>query len=163
RHRSEPGGFVWTRIRYAASEVSLLRRHPANGRWLGFSPGMGAALAGALGALLGRPRLIVAGALALGLQVAPPTGELPPPLRPARGVVGRASQRRLPPLPGRARRGRRARAGARARPGPSPQAAVAAGAGRRRADPRSPRLAAAATAPRTARVRRGVDARRRSL
>jgi len=78
RHRSEPGAFVWTRIRYAASEVSLLRRHPANGRWLGFSPGMGAALAGALGALLGRPRLIVAAAVALGLEVAATAGKLQP-------------------------------------------------------------------------------------
>src|SRR5262249_50411983 len=78
RHRSEPGAFLRTRIRYAASEVSLLRRHPANGRWLGFSPGMGAALAGGLGALLGRPRLIVAGAIALGLEVAATAPKLQP-------------------------------------------------------------------------------------
>lgn len=76
RHRSNPGAFARTRARYAASEAALLRRHPANGRWLGFSPGMGAALAGALGALLGRPRLMVAGGVALGLEVAATAGKV---------------------------------------------------------------------------------------
>ena len=86
RHRSEPAAFARTRIRYAASEASLLRRHPANGRWLGFSPGMAAALAGALGALLGRPRLMVAGTMALGLEAATTAGKLR-----SLGVPGRRS------------------------------------------------------------------------
>ena len=76
RHRGNPEAFARTRVRYAASEAALLWRHPANGRWLGFSPGMGAALAGAFGALLGRPRLMVAGGVALGLEVAATAGKV---------------------------------------------------------------------------------------
>lgn len=75
-HRGEPGAFIRTRATYAASEADLLRRHPANGRWLGFSAGTGAALVGAVGALLGRPRLLMAGGLALGLEVAATAGTL---------------------------------------------------------------------------------------
>jgi mycofactocin glycosyltransferase len=70
RHRGELTAFAETRAAYAASEASLLRRHPHNGRWLGLSPGMGAALSGALAAVLGRPRLLLAGGIAMGLEVA---------------------------------------------------------------------------------------------
>jgi len=76
RHRGEPAAFVRTRAAYAASEASLLRRHPRNGRWLGLSPGMGAVLAGALAAVLGRPRLLLAGGTAMGLEVAATTRKL---------------------------------------------------------------------------------------
>ena len=78
RHRGDPRAFVRTRAAYAASEASLLRRHPHNGRWLGFSAGMGAALLSALGAVLGRPRLILAGGLAMGVEVAATARKLQP-------------------------------------------------------------------------------------
>lgn len=75
-HRGRLGAFLATRAGYAASEAALLRRHPGNGRWLGFSPGMAALLAGAAGALLGRPGALAAGGLALGLEVAGTTAKL---------------------------------------------------------------------------------------
>jgi mycofactocin system glycosyltransferase len=69
-HRSRPGEFLATRAGYAASEAALLRRHPGNGRFVGFSPGMAALLAGGLAALLGAPRALVAAAvLALTVEV----------------------------------------------------------------------------------------------
>ena len=76
RHRGDPGAFVRTRAAYAASETSLLRRHPRNGRWLGFSPGMGVALLAAVSAVLGRPHLLLAGGLAMGVEVAATTRKL---------------------------------------------------------------------------------------
>jgi mycofactocin system glycosyltransferase len=69
-HRGSLRGFLATRAGYAASEAALLRRHPDNRRWLGFSAGMGALVAGGLGAMLGRSRLLGAGCLALGLETA---------------------------------------------------------------------------------------------
>ncbi|HKF75276.1 MAG TPA: mycofactocin biosynthesis glycosyltransferase MftF [Candidatus Dormibacteraeota bacterium] len=75
-HRGALPDFITTRARYAGSEAVLLRRHPGNGRWLGFSPGLGALVAGGLGVLLGRPGLLAAGGLALGLEVAAAAGKL---------------------------------------------------------------------------------------
>jgi mycofactocin glycosyltransferase len=70
--------FAATRAAYARSEAALLARHPEGQRWLAFSAG-GAALAlGALGALLGRPRLLAAGALALCMETAAGAGRLAP-------------------------------------------------------------------------------------
>lgn len=77
-HRGAPRAFVATRAAYAISEASLLRRHPGNGRWLGFSPGMGAFALGMAGALLGRRRLPAAGTLALAVEVATAAGRLRP-------------------------------------------------------------------------------------
>jgi mycofactocin system glycosyltransferase len=48
-HRSRLAGFLSSRLRYAGSEAELLRRHPANGRWLGLSPGLAGALVGPAG------------------------------------------------------------------------------------------------------------------
>ncbi|MBO0685533.1 MAG: mycofactocin biosynthesis glycosyltransferase MftF, partial [Candidatus Dormibacteraeota bacterium] len=52
RHRYRPqlADFLSTRAFYAASEAPLLRRHPGNGRFVGFSPGMAAFLLGGLAA-----------------------------------------------------------------------------------------------------------------
>jgi mycofactocin system glycosyltransferase len=70
RHRDGVRAFASTRASYARSEAALLARHPEGERWLAFSPGGAAAVLGVLGALLGRPRLLVAGALALGVETA---------------------------------------------------------------------------------------------
>ena len=70
RHRATVVGFARTRVDYAGSEADLLERHPAGTRWLGFSPGAAAVVLGGLGALLGRPRLLAAGALVLGVETA---------------------------------------------------------------------------------------------
>lgn len=75
-HRCALRDFLATRARYAGSEATLLRRHPDNGRWLGLSPGLGAFLAGGAGALAGRPGLLAAGGLTLGLEVAAAAGKL---------------------------------------------------------------------------------------
>jgi mycofactocin system glycosyltransferase len=68
QHRSRLGAFLVTRAGYAASEAALLRRHPGNRRFVGFSPGMAALLAGGLAALLGAPRALV-GAAVLALMI----------------------------------------------------------------------------------------------
>lgn len=68
-HRATPLAFARTRATYATTEAPLLRRHPGGRRWLGFSPGIAAAAVGALGALLSSPRLLLAGGLALGLEM----------------------------------------------------------------------------------------------
>jgi mycofactocin system glycosyltransferase len=71
RYRPELGHFLATRVRYAASEGPLLERHPRNRRFVGFSPGMAALLAGGLAALLGAPRALLApGVAALAVEVA---------------------------------------------------------------------------------------------
>src|SRR5262249_62087604 len=75
----------------------------------------------------------------------------------------RTCQRLLPPRPAAGPLLRRACDAARTRLRPSPQTAFAAGAGRRRAGPRSRRLAAATTASGAVRVRGGVRTRRRRL
>jgi mycofactocin system glycosyltransferase len=78
RHRDGVGAFASTRASYARSEAALLARHPEGERWLAFSPG-GAALAlGGLGALLGRPRLLAAGALVLAVETVVAAGRLAP-------------------------------------------------------------------------------------
>jgi mycofactocin system glycosyltransferase len=76
RHRGRPTAFASTRAGYAGSEAVLLARHPEGGRWLGFTPGMAAAALSGLGAVLGRPRLLAAGALVLGLETAATAGRL---------------------------------------------------------------------------------------
>jgi mycofactocin glycosyltransferase len=69
-HRSRLGEFAVTRAGYAASEAPLLRRHPGNRRFVGFSPATAALLAGGLAALLGAPRaLLDAAVLALAIEV----------------------------------------------------------------------------------------------
>jgi mycofactocin system glycosyltransferase len=68
RHRGSVPAFAATRVSYAASEAALLSRHPAGARWLGFSAGAAAVALGALGAVLGRPRLLFAGALTLAVE-----------------------------------------------------------------------------------------------
>jgi len=87
RHRGAVRAFVATRASYAGSEVALLARHPGGGRWLGFSPGMAAAVLGGAGALLGRRRLLLAGALALAAETAATAGQLRPLGVPARRAV----------------------------------------------------------------------------
>ncbi len=77
-HRGGVRAFAATRAAYASSEAALLRRHPGSGRWLGFSPGLAALALGALGAVRGRPALLAAGALALGVEVAVAAGRLRP-------------------------------------------------------------------------------------
>jgi mycofactocin system glycosyltransferase len=68
-HRHRLGEFTSSRASYAASEAALLRRHPENGRFVAFSLGMGALLAGGLAAVLGGPRaLAAAGAVALAIE-----------------------------------------------------------------------------------------------
>lgn len=76
RHRGGVREFLRTRADYAGSEAVLAERHRAGGRWLGFSAGMAAALVGGAAALLGRPRLLAAGALALGLETTATTAML---------------------------------------------------------------------------------------
>jgi hypothetical protein len=71
RHRDGVRAFAATRAAYARSEAALLARHPEGERWLAFSPGSAALVLGGLAALLGRPRLLVAGALALAVETAP--------------------------------------------------------------------------------------------
>ncbi|HEY7201610.1 MAG TPA: mycofactocin biosynthesis glycosyltransferase MftF [Candidatus Dormibacteraeota bacterium] len=79
RHRGALRAFATTRASYAGSEVALLARHPDAGRWLGFSPGMAAAVVGGLGALLGgRRRPLLAGALVLAAETAATAGQLRP-------------------------------------------------------------------------------------
>jgi mycofactocin system glycosyltransferase len=78
RHRGRPADFARTRANYAGSEAELLARHPEGGRWLGFSPGLAAAVLGAAGALLGRPRLLAAGALVLAAETAATAAQLDP-------------------------------------------------------------------------------------
>ncbi len=75
-HRGHLPAFVLTRMRYAASEAGLLTRHPGNGRWLGFSPGMAALMVGAAGAALGQGTLLVAGATAFAAETAVGAGRL---------------------------------------------------------------------------------------
>jgi mycofactocin system glycosyltransferase len=68
-HRHRLREFTSSRASYAASEAALLRRHPENGRFVAFSLGMGALLAGSLAAVLGGPRaLAAAGAVALAIE-----------------------------------------------------------------------------------------------
>jgi mycofactocin glycosyltransferase len=86
RHRGSVRGFATTRADYAGSEAALLLRHPGGGRWLGLSAGMAAALAGGLAALVGRPRLLAAGMLTLGVE----TGAHAVQLRPLEIPRGRA-------------------------------------------------------------------------
>ncbi len=76
RHRGRVTAFAATRAAYAGSESPLLRRHPGNGRWLGVSAGMGAALLGIAGGLLGQPAPLAAGGLAMGLEVVATAGRL---------------------------------------------------------------------------------------
>jgi mycofactocin system glycosyltransferase len=78
RHRGAVADFVATRANYAGSEAELLARHPDGGRWLGISPGLAAAALGGLGALTGRPRLLVAGAIALALETCATAARLEP-------------------------------------------------------------------------------------
>jgi mycofactocin system glycosyltransferase len=75
-HRGTVRGFAATRASYAGSEAELLTRHSASGRWLAGSAGLAALALGGLGAVLGRPRLLVAGALALGVETAAAAREL---------------------------------------------------------------------------------------
>ena len=78
RHRGGVRAFAATRASYAGSEAALQARHPENQRWLGFSAGGAAVALGALGALLGKRRLLVAGALALAVETAVVAGRLAP-------------------------------------------------------------------------------------
>jgi mycofactocin glycosyltransferase len=78
RHRGGVRAFAATRAAYARSEAALLARHPEGERWLAFSAGSAALVLGGLGALLGRPRLFVAGALALAVETAATAGRLAP-------------------------------------------------------------------------------------
>jgi mycofactocin system glycosyltransferase len=78
RHRDGVRAFASTRASYARSEAALLARHPEGERWLAFSPGAGAAALGILGALLGRPRLLAAGALALAVETVVTASRLAP-------------------------------------------------------------------------------------
>ena len=78
RHRDGVRAFASTRASYARSEAALLARHPEGERWLAFSPGGAAAVLGGLGALLGRPRLLAAGALALAVETAVTASRLAP-------------------------------------------------------------------------------------
>lgn len=84
RHRGSVRAFVSTRADYASSEAALLARHPEGERWLAFSPGMAAALLGGLDALLGRRRLLAAGALALAVETAATAAQLAPLMVPRR-------------------------------------------------------------------------------
>jgi mycofactocin system glycosyltransferase len=87
RHRGTARAFAATRADYAGSEAELLTRHAAGGRWIGFSPGMAALLAGGVGALIGRPRLLAAGVLALGVETAATAARLGPLGLPRRRAV----------------------------------------------------------------------------
>jgi mycofactocin glycosyltransferase len=78
RHRDGLRAFASTRASYARSEAALLARHPEGERWLAFSPGGAAAALGALGALLGRPRLLAAGVLVLAVETAATACRLTP-------------------------------------------------------------------------------------
>jgi mycofactocin system glycosyltransferase len=78
RHRAGVRAFAATRAAYARSEAALLARHPEGERWLAFSPGSAALVLGGLAALLGRPRLLAAGALALAVETAATAGRLAP-------------------------------------------------------------------------------------
>jgi mycofactocin system glycosyltransferase len=78
RHRGGVREFAATRASYARSEADLLARHPEGGRWLALSAGGAALVAGGLAALLGRPRLLVAGALILGVETAATAARLAP-------------------------------------------------------------------------------------
>lgn len=78
RHRGGVRAFASTRASYARSEAALLARHPEGERWLAFSPGGAAVALGGLGALLGRPRLLAAGVLALAVETAVTAGRLTP-------------------------------------------------------------------------------------
>jgi mycofactocin system glycosyltransferase len=78
RHRDGVRAFASNRASYARSEAALLARHPEGARWLAFSPGGAAAVLGMLGALLGRPRLLAAGALALAVETAAGASRLAP-------------------------------------------------------------------------------------
>jgi mycofactocin system glycosyltransferase len=78
RHRGGVRAFAATRAAYARSEAALLARHPEGERWLALSPGSAALVLGGLAALLGRPRLLAAGALALAVETAATAGRLAP-------------------------------------------------------------------------------------
>jgi len=78
RHRGDVRAFAATRASYARSEADLLARHPEGGRWLAVSAGGASLVLGGLGALLGRPRLLAAGALALAVETAAWAGGLAP-------------------------------------------------------------------------------------
>lgn len=78
RHRAGVTAFAATRAGYAGSEAGLLARHPDAGRWLGFSPGLAAVVLGGAGAVLGRRRLLVAGALTLAVETAATAHRLRP-------------------------------------------------------------------------------------
>ena len=78
RHRGGVRAFTATRASYARSEAALLARHPEGERWLAFSAGTAVAALGGLAALLGRPHLLVAGALALAVETAAAAGRMVP-------------------------------------------------------------------------------------
>jgi mycofactocin system glycosyltransferase len=86
-HRGGLRDFVFTRARYAASEATLLQRHPEGRRWLGFSPGSAAAVLGAFAAVLGRRHLAALGGLALAVETTFALGKL--------GEMGLSPQRGL--------------------------------------------------------------------